>query len=328
MTTSSKRSQRKIQQQAIIWLMRIKSCDCQETEKHEFTKWLQNPEHQLAYSEVEKFWQQLDDLGSVAEQQVQAARQYYLLQRNKNKSRSHLTIFSTVFAITLAGLLVLTPQARYWIYSDYYQTVKGERRSLQLSDGSHVELNTDTQLRISYAFWQRTVWLEHGEAWFDVAHNDKQPFEVIAGEKSIRDIGTQFNVYREGKRINVAIQEGEVAIFSDHDPKILNLSAGMQTSSSDSGQFSKIETSDTITMTAWLSGLLIFKKQPLQVVLQQLNRYHNVTVSVTDPSLQTLSVSGRFPANNLNQILNTITSALPVKIVQKTPEHIIIQRQN
>jgi len=325
MNTSSDFSQREIRRQAMAWLMRIKSCDYQEMEKLAFTKWLQHPAHQTAYSEAEKFWQQLDGLGSVADQQMQAARQY-LYQRKK--SRSRLLVFRLAFVIALVALLAITPQARYWISSDYYQTAIGEQRSIQLSDGSEIELNTDTELRVSYALGQRTVWLEHGEAWFNVVHDANHPFEVLAADKSIHDIGTQFNVYREGKRVTIAVQEGEVGVISQRPRQVLNITAGMQTSSNDNGKFAKIEPIDLDRITAWRSGLMIFKKQPLQDVAQELSRYHNVAISITDTRLKTLSVSGRFLTNNLNQTLNTIANALPVRIIQGDNQRIIIQRKN
>ena len=319
-------SEREIRQQALEWLTRLKSGDCCETEKRAFAVWLaQHPAHQIAYRNVEHFWGQLDGLGNVADSQMQAARRYL---HHAKTSRRRKPVLPWTFALGVAVLLVLSPLGRHWVSSDHYQTVKGERRSVQLSDGSSIELNTDTELRISYALGHRTVWLEHGEAWFSVVHDAGHPFEVRAGDGWIRDIGTQFNVYREGEHVSVAVQEGEVSICTEQTKQALNLTAGRQTVYDDSGRLNEVEQSDLNSITAWRSGLLIFKKQPLQAVLQQLSRYHNVSVNVFDPKLKDLSVSGRFPANDLNQTLNTIASALSVKVMQEGAERLVIRREN
>jgi len=77
---------------------------------------------------------------------------------------------------------------------------------------------------------------------------------------------------------------------------------------------SAIANADIAATTAWQKAQLVFKGKPLSVVLEQLGRYHEVKLKVTDPRLQALKVSGVFPSNNLKLAHDNIAGALPVKI--------------
>jgi transmembrane sensor len=167
---------------------------------------------------------------------------------------------------------------------------------------------------VQYTWTTRSVKLEHGEALFSVAHDAGKPFEVIAANGLIRDIGTRFNVYSQAGQVSVTVLEGEVSVTAGQNSTPHNLTPGQQMSYGSMGQISKIANVDIAAVTAWQKAQLVFKGQPLRVVLEQLGRYHEVTLQVTDPHLQALRVSGVFPSNNLKLALDTIAGALPVKI--------------
>ena len=106
-------------------------------------------------------------------------------------------------AATLA-LAVLTSTALLWPRPAHYATDTGERRLVALSDGSRVELNTETRLRASLSPDSREAWLDEGEAYFDVAHDASRPFTVHMGDRTVRVLGTRFSVRREGETFSVA----------------------------------------------------------------------------------------------------------------------------
>src|SRR6185437_1261440 len=72
-----------------------------------------------------------------------------------------------------------------------FRTPLGGRETITLNDGSTIELNTDTVLRARIASDRRQLWLNKGEAFFKVRHDPRRPFEVMAGDHRITDIGTQ-----------------------------------------------------------------------------------------------------------------------------------------
>src|SRR5690606_85904 len=93
-----------------------------------------------------------------------------------------------------------------------YETQVGGRESVPLPDGSRVELNTDSKLRAAMTGEKREVWLERGEAYFEVKHDRMRPFVVWAGDRRITVLGTKFSVRRAGARVRVAVAVGRVQV--------------------------------------------------------------------------------------------------------------------
>src|SRR6185312_12527900 len=79
-----------------------------------------------------------------------------------------------------------------------YATAVGGHRTLTLPDGTVIELNTDTVVSITNDLAQRRVWLTKGEALFEVKHDARHPFTVIASDHKVTDLGTKFVVRQTG----------------------------------------------------------------------------------------------------------------------------------
>jgi transmembrane sensor len=301
-----------VQEQAISWVTRLHSGDCTDADRHAFAAWLvQDEAHRIVYREVNIFWDSLSQIEPHAGDQLTEARAYLRKARQPRR-----IITGKRLAGVLSIILIIGFSPRWWalITTDHYRTAKGESNSIQLSDGSHIDLNTDTELSVQYTWTTRSVKLEHGEALFSVVHDADKPFEVIAASGLIRDIGTRFNVYNQAGQVSVTVLEGEVSVAARHNSTPLNLTPGQQISYDATGQLSAIANADIAAITAWQKAQLVFKGQPLSVVLEQLGRYHEVKLQVTDPHLKALKVSGVFPSNNFNLALKTIAGALPVKV--------------
>jgi transmembrane sensor len=94
------------------------------------------------------------------------------------------------------------------------QTERGERREVALDDGSVVQVDPETRLRVKYEEHVRRVVLERGRALFHVAKNTERPFLVEAKDTTVRAVGTAFAVERqENQSILVTVAEGKVAVF-------------------------------------------------------------------------------------------------------------------
>jgi transmembrane sensor len=95
-----------------------------------------------------------------------------------------------------------------------YSTDIGERRSLTLADGSTVDLNARSSIRIEFSNAERRVELLQGQALFQVAKDKHRPFIVRTADTSVRAVGTQFDVYRKSSGTTVTVLEGVVAVYS------------------------------------------------------------------------------------------------------------------
>jgi transmembrane sensor len=99
-----------------------------------------------------------------------------------------------------------------------YATDIGERRSITLEDGSTIDLNARSMVRVRFSKGERDVELLEGQALFAVAHDASRPFIVSAGNTVVRAVGTQFDVYRRRSGTTVTVVEGRVAIFGPPHP--------------------------------------------------------------------------------------------------------------
>ena len=323
MTATSKARLNTIQQQAINWVTRLQSGDCTDAELCALDDWLiQSEDHRVAYQQVAAFWQELAHIEPHASTELEAARAYL---RDKRQARRR---FSGKRAATVLSLLLVvsaSPLFWSWLHTQNYHTAKGEQVNIELSDGSQIALNTDTELSVQYTDEARTVKLHHGEALFTVIHNRVKPFVVTAANGTIKDIGTRFNVYQQAQQVSVTVLEGEVSITTANNSTAHSVKANQQLSYNNNGQLSPITQVDVNNTTAWQKKLVVFKAQPLSVVVDQLARYHNVSLQIADPRLRELKVSGSFPSDDLQTALNTIGSALPIKIISTGNAAFVIQ---
>ncbi len=108
-----------------------------------------------------------------------------------------LKIAAALAVISLAGTGAFTlfqgPKAQT------YSTTIGGRETLTLDDGSQIELNTNTSVRVAYGANQRNVWLDKGEAYFRITHDPAHPFMVTLGDKRVTDLGTKFLIRRDSR---------------------------------------------------------------------------------------------------------------------------------
>ena len=132
------------------------------------------------------------------------------------------------------------------------------------------------------------VELASGAANFDVRHDPKARFRVIAGDVSITDLGTRFEVQRNGAQVGVAVAQGSVSI-AVKGGQAVTLTAGQRAFAENGGI--RVETADATSIGSWQRGQLIFRNAPLPQVAREISRYTAKPV-VVDPALQDRRFSG------------------------------------
>jgi len=324
MPSFSSTSTEQLHEEAARWFALLRSGSFSALQQNAFQQWLARSEaHRAAYLEIECFWNGLESLQDAAKPQLQEARAYIKQEqlRRRKFSRSMLALAASIMLVT-----AVSPFWRIVLDNGTYRTAKGEQSHIQLSDGSRIDINTDSELRVAYSWSAREVTLTRGEALFSVTHNPDKPFHIIASKGIIRDIGTRFNVYRQGDDVSVTVLEGEVSVAAKGALK--NLLPNQKIHYDAAGRLSPILSADINEVTAWQKQQLVFKGQPLSRVLAELERYHNVTLQIADARLKTLKVSGSFPSDNLALALTTMSSALPIKVVSLQAHLFVIQPAN
>ncbi|PKD41002.1 hypothetical protein CWO84_07035 [Methylomonas sp. Kb3] len=327
------------QEQAGFWVFTQHSDEWTTAAEQQLQAWLaQNDSNRFEYERALQLWQQLDQLKPATFPARQAAQETRAkrIQRKQRIRKAQTT--------GLMGLLVLTTTFGLNDYrlTDYYATAVGERKSIDLADGSQITLNTDTQLSVKMTGNRRVISLEKGEVYVSVAHEIDRPFDVIAGNGRIHDIGTRFNVYSANNTTQVTVAEGQVQVIpdskitgarwldhvisrsafwlhlnstpkNDETPALL---AGQQISYDDQGQVNAPIATNAANIIAWRSGRLVFEMAPLETVLSQVQRYHKISFQYSGEALKQIRVSASFEIDNLPKILNTLQAALPIKTQQ------------
>lgn len=236
---------------------------------------------------------------------------------------------SALLAVALAGGLwrfVSGPQVQS------YATRHGEQRSLQLRDDTIVHLNSDSAVEVSFDRHQRRVEVTRGQAYFKVAKDPARTFGVQVGGLLIEDIGTEFDVYRQGADATVTVAEGRVQVWRAPPSSrgwfgldrrlpvpagrapVLDLAVGRQARIAASGAVESQGTVDVQRVTAWIEGNIAFENQPIAAVAAEFNRYNNQQISVEDPRIGALPISGTFDAHDVPAFVAFLESLPGVRV--------------
>jgi transmembrane sensor len=236
----------------------------------------------------------------------------------KRWSKSNWQTFAIaagVGIVSIAGFLTWTLAG-----PDVYRTGIGERRVVGLADGSRVQLDAGTELRVRYSERGRDLELAKGQARFDVARDVERPFSVLAAGQKVIATGTAFNVDLLGKDLFVTLIEGRVAVVPPPARAVsdtrnattpLELTVGQQLRISAGGS-SSITPANVQRATAWQTGRLIFDDEPLSSVIVRINRYAVRPLIVADERAASLKISGVFDAGDTDGFIATLTRYLPV----------------
>ena len=226
--------------------------------------------------------------------------------RNKRGAGKALGLLLLAIA---AGAVWLDPVYR----SQHLISQVGQRQALQLADGSEVLLDSDSEMTISWHLRTRQVELKRGQALFQVSPMVYRPFLVDAGGAGVRVVGTRFNVNRHGEDVQVTVAEGKVAVRGDVSDTVALLEPGQQlhVQKGIPGQVTRVSADD---VTAWKDSRLVFESTPLAEVIGTLQRYHRQPITLMDPGIARLPVSGVFDSNHVDRLLALLPGILPVSV--------------
>lgn len=163
----------------------------------------------------------------------------------------------------------------------------GKRFDITLSDGTNVFLNAGTSIKYPIKFLPgktRQVYLNGGEAFFDVTKDTNRPFKINAQELNVEVLGTKFNmtVYPEDVNYEVVLVEGSVKM--NLEDVLNNEQEGLVLRPSFKGSFNKDSKSisskrvNTSIYTSWMDGNIVFRNATFNNIIRKLERHYNVTI--------------------------------------------------
>jgi transmembrane sensor len=229
------------------------------------------------------------------------------------RSRWGLALAASAAFAWICGLLWHLDAAR-----SSYRTPVGGTASVPMSDGSRVTLNTDSEVRLTVSEALRRVELRRGEAFFEVARDAARPFEVVAGSKRITVLGTKFSVFRADDEVRVAVAEGKVRVdevSSGAGDEARVLIAGAVARAAATGMLVQSRpVSEIQDALSWRSGFLVFRDVDLAGAVAEFNRYNEQKISIADPAVAEIRLSGKFKADNFQAFARLLEDGFPIEV--------------
>jgi len=300
---------------ALGWIARFRSGSASDEDRAAFALWLaQDKSHKQAMDSMLDMWQ---DLASV--QQMYSDAPESTPGEAANQSR-HWLRASVATAACLALALFIWPQnSPDTNKPTYYQTALGEQLRVELDDGSTATLNTNSRLSVNFDEQHRRIELIRGEAFFKVAKDPSRPFDVDAGNARVTAIGTAFNVYRDDQTSSITVEEGVVRVTElggtdSRAPATEILHANQQLKATEQG-LQAVTATDVSQHTAWQRGVIVASQMTLFEFVRQIERYHDTHILIPDSSIAAMTISGVFPLDELDPILQALQLSLGLQVV-------------
>lgn len=212
-------------------------------------------------------------------------------------------------------------------YHEVYATF-GTRSAIKLADGTEVWLNSGSSLKYPDHFvgTQREVFL-NGEAYFEVKSDPTKPFTVHSGALHVTATGTKFSVndYSDKPGAEAVLVSGKVIVEKNEGngrrKTLSDMKAGEILTYNKQTNFFTLKQEDTYKYVAWKDGKLIFRNDPLRVVVEKISQIYNVDIELQGKALQDYRYRATFQEESLGEILRLLKISSPIDYyeVKRTP---------
>jgi transmembrane sensor len=305
-----------IEAQAADWLARIdRGLDDEGVAA--FEQWKDaSTDHRITFIRLQAVWRRADRLAALR-------RPLNAPSAVSSRSRWAMAMAASLVLCAVSGLTYLK---MHEASSQRFETAVGTQRSLNLADGTHIELNTNTLIHTSMSAGARTVKLDRGQAYFEVVHDAHRPFVVIAGNRRITDLGTKFSVFRDGDRVEVVVKEGQVRVDlitpgSADAPVVAERNTVVIARNTETLVVPKPQKEIDNDML-WRSGMLVFNQESLADVAEEINRYNVRKIEVVGPA-RNIRIGGSFRADNIDVFKQLLKDGFGLKVVDADDKIII-----
>jgi transmembrane sensor len=311
-----------VEAEAAQWLARQHGERWNPGLQRELDAWISaDLRHRLAYLRLHAAWERADALSGQAVARPVARP---VVRPVVRPFLQRFPIWRQAAGVLLACGLAATLVPRLdWRQGERYATRTGENRTIALADGSRLTLNTATRLRTA-PDGQRKVWLDGGEAYFDIAHDPSHPFVVEAGSSRVTVLGTRFTVRRDGDSTRVLVEQGRVGL-SEHNASV---QVGRnQEATAEAGRITRTEVgaSRTAQRLAWRQGRIVFDQTTLGVAAAEFNRYNDRKLVIADPAAAGILIGGSFAPSNVDGFVRLLEQGFGLHAKRGSDEIVITQ---
>ena len=311
--------------------------NCSEDEFRSFIDLFVRPEKQRELEEnMRKDWT-VEKKGAIPDLSGTLYRIHYEINKQEQKQpliRKIVRYMTRVAAVLLIPLAI----ACFFLLQqngqapEILQTIStplASKTSFKLPDGSTVWLNSGSSVCFPRDFNGDVRWIRlQGEAYFDVTKN-KRPFQVRTSLFTVNVLGTAFNVMSYAHEMPaVTLERGK--IFLETRSKYREtLIPGQQAVVDTVSQAITLKRVDTSLFSSWIRNQLIFKNEPLGIVVKRLERWYNIDINVADKSLLKIPMTASVEFESIREVMELMKLTLPVSYeYKKDNRQLIIYKRN
>lgn len=336
-----------VSDQAAEWFIRLRDRDLTMADRRKFVRWLkQAPSHIAEFMRLCQLYGRVkrakvptlppEELGSnvIALMQRESVRVEEPERRRLFVSRKFM-VAAAACCLALVGVI-----SKVALTSNTIETRLSEFRTVQLADGSRVNVGPNTLLHVDFSDDLRRVDLQRGEALFEVSKDPARPFIVDAGGLLARAVGTRFAVDRREDSIRVTVAEGKVAVVQGGQGAMLEHDIDMrlaialvkdervQIPANAPAIQLRREKVDSVTELAWARGQLILQQETVAEAVREFNRRNRLQLVLEAPEVAGLHLCCIFDAGDPEAFANMVVAAgEDVELVREGDTLRIVQRQ-
>lgn len=268
--------------------------EAEAADLRELEAWLSSAEgNRQEYEQVKALWGQADEVMDTQVFDTAAAWNKVAGKIQLAKPGTPKTIQMPVWtkyaagvaAILLLGVLVWKP-----LSNNGMVTVLADNgnREVTLPDNSHITLREGSTLSYPETFdpAQRNVKLE-GEAFFEVARNEKQPFVIDAGVAEVKVLGTSFNVHCANNEAEVTVATGKVQMTSGRKATDYVILTPGEKGVLLHNELAEMTVNDN-NYLYWKTGVLAFEHKPLSYIVAEIGRLHKTNILLDNAMPETM----------------------------------------
>ena len=311
---------REIDARAAEWVERRYFGEWSAADQAALDAWLEESiVHRVAFVRLDTGWRRTERLAALRpskSEPVEAAQ----MRRNWPALAGIAAALGIIAILGVTGSNYLTkPSERV------YTTAVGGHEKVTFADGSQIELNTDTVLRARMTTKERIVWLDKGEAYFQVKHDPHNPFTVVASGRRVIDLGTKFLVLRDDSSLEVALMEGRVRFgAAGGQPKSSLLTPGDDVvATAESISVTRKSAQELTDKLTWRRGVVVFKDTTLAKAVRELDRYNSQKLVVADPAVARRMISGTIHTNDVEGFIRVVRDVLGLHVLNDGNEIVI-----
>lgn len=309
------------QAEAAAWMALLHSPQRNAATEAGFKSWLAAaPLHAIVWEIATDLWNET------------AALPRRVPRESFREHRFGVGLMRPLIAITALCLAIMATIGYQYFFHSGLTTAVGEQRTLTLEDGTRVELNTNSRLQVKFDRNMRKVVLNAGEAYFQVAH-EQRPFVVIAGSRKVIAVGTEFTVRHDdpsAEAVTVTLIEGRVAVVPLEAANVLPPNPTSQVLVLKAGQrlqlrrgVSVVDAPQMERVTGWMRGKLIFDHTPLAEAATEFSRYSSTKVVVAAPGAAGIPVGGVFGIGDAKSFARAVADSYNLQVTARGNELIL-----